>query len=465
MSTTSVIVIGGGPGGYIAAIRAAQLGAQVTLVEKGVLGGTCLNVGCMPTKALLHTVEVWEAIATASRIGIDVTEAAINLEKLRRRKEQVVHRLTGGVGLLLNSSKVQVLKGTATLAGEQKVRVRLAAGGEKMLEGDRIIIATGSSGVALPIPGADLPDIWDSDIALEVREVPQRLLVVGGGVIGTEFANIYQGLGSQVTIVEMLPRILMPVDKEISTALTRGFSRRGIEIHVDSRLERIERRGDIYIATAVGPRGEFKLEVERILIAIGRRPHTEGLGLENTRIQVERGRILVNEYLETAEPGIFALGDAIGGVMLAHVAFAEGERAAANALGDIKAMNYKVTPNCIFTRPEVASVGLTEEEAKEQVGEILVGRFPFQANGKAYIQQETEGMVKIIAGAEYKEVLGMHIMGPGAAELILEGGLALNLEATLEDIYGTIHPHPTVGEAVLEAALAAEGRAWHIPNM
>jgi dihydrolipoamide dehydrogenase len=462
--TKQVLVIGGGPGGYIAAIRAAQLGAAVTLVEKGSLGGTCLNVGCMPTKVLLHTVEVKEAIAGAKEIGLDVAEAAVNLEQLRKRKERVVRQLTGGVGMLLKANGVKVIKGIASFIEAQKVKVKLADGGEEILTGDRIIIATGSTAVKLPIPGADLPGIWDSDMALEVKEVPERLLIIGGGVIGTEFANIFHGLGSKVTIIEMLPRILPPVDGELAASLTKEFQRRGIDIYTDSRLGRIEEQGRGYIATVAGPEGEFKVEADRVLIAVGRRPYTEGLGLENTRIKTDRGRILVDEYLETAEPGVFAIGDAIGGVMLAHVAFAEGERAAANALDEKEPMDYKVVPNCIFTQPEVAAVGLTEEQAREQGEEIVIGRFPFQANGKALIQQETRGMVKIIASAEYGEILGMHIMGPRATELILEGGLAIKMEATLEEIYGTIHPHPTVGEAIAEAALAAEKRALHIPN-
>ncbi|MDI9568187.1 MAG: dihydrolipoyl dehydrogenase [bacterium] len=460
-----VLVIGGGPGGYVAAIRAAQMGAAVTLVEKGELGGTCLNVGCMPTKVLLHTVEVKEAIAEAKEIGLEVAEATVNLDQLRKRKERVVRQLTGGVGMLLKANGVKVVKGTASFIGPKKVKVQLVDGGEENLEGDRVIIATGSVPVQLPIPGADLPGIWDSDMALEVKEIPERLLIIGGGVIGTEFANIFHGLGSKVTIVEMLPRILPPVDGEIAAALTKEFQRRGMDIYTDSKVGRIEQQGEAYVATVAGPEGEFKVEADRVLIAVGRRPYTEGLGLENTRVQTDRGRILVDEYLETAEPGVFAIGDAIGGVLLAHVAFAEGERAAANALGEKEAMDYTVIPNCIFTQPEVAAVGLTEEEAREQGEEIVIGRFPFQANGKALIQQETRGMVKIIAGAEYGEILGVHIMGPNATELILEGGLAIHMEATLEEIYGTIHPHPTVGEAIAEAAMAAAKRALHIPNM
>lgn len=461
---TQVLVIGGGPGGYIAAIRAAQLGASVTLVEKDSLGGTCLNRGCIPTKVLLHTVEVRETIARAGEIGLEVGEAGLNLEKLRQRKQKVTGQLTAGVGVLLKSNGVRVINGTASFVAGRKVKVKLAGGGEEILAADRVIIATGSAGIKLPIPGVDLPGIWDSDTALEVQEVPERLVIIGGGVIGTEFASIYHGLGSRVTVVEMLPRILPPVDAEIALALTGEFKKRGIEVYTESKVSRIERSGQAYAVTVSGPKGEFKVEADRVLVAVGRRPFSEGLGLENTRVQTDRGRILVDEYLETAEPGVFAIGDVIGGAMLAHVAFAEGERAAANALGEKEPMDYRVIPNCIFSQPEVAAVGLTEEEARAR-GPIIIGRFPFQANGKALIQQEPAGMVKIIASADYNEVLGLHIIGPRATDLILEGSLALKMEATLEEIYGTIHAHPTLGEAIAEAALAAEGRAFHLPKM
>jgi dihydrolipoamide dehydrogenase len=459
----NVVVVGGGPGGYIAAIRAAQLGANVTVVEKGPLGGTCLNWGCMPTKVLLHTVELQEEIKKAGQLGLEVPEVKLNLVKLRRRKDRVVRQLTAGVGLLLKNNGVKVIGGEASFIGDKKLQVKLNGGGAETITGDAVIIATGSTGVKLPIPGADLPGIWNSDHALEVKEIPERLLIIGGGVIGTEFANIYHGLGSKVTVVEMLPRLLPPVDAEIAQLLAQEFQSRGIKIHTESKVSKIESVDGVYKVSITTPDGDNTIEVDRVLVAVGRKPYTEGLGLENTKVKTERGRILVNEYLETNEPGVFAVGDVNGQVMLAHVAFAQGEKAAENAFGAKHIMDHKIIPNCIFSQPEVAGVGLTEKEAREQ-GEIIVGRFPFQANGKALIHNARTGVVKVIASAQEEKVLGLHIIGPRATELILEGGLGIKLGAALEDIYGTIHPHPTLGEAIAEAALAAKGRALHIPK-
>ncbi len=418
----------------------------------------------MPTKVLTHTAEVLETSRHAAQVGVEVGEPALNLEKLRQRQGQVVKQLTGGVGMLLKSQGVQVLPGEAAFTGPRQVTVRLSQGGEAKVEADAVIIATGSVPLELPVPGLELEGVWDSDRALGVPEIPERLLVVGGGVIGCEFADIYQSFGSQVTIIEMLPRILPPVDAEIAGLLDKEFRSRGMEIHTGTRLLEVQAAEGVFQVRMDAGGQEQTLEGDRVLMAVGRRPFSEGLNLEAAGVKSEKGRILVDEHLETSQPGVYAVGDCIGNWMLAHVAFAEGERAAENALGDQEPMVYRAVPNCIFTRPEVASTGWSEEEAREEAGELQVGRFPFQANGKALIEQQPRGLVKLVAGAEYGEVLGLHIIGHRASDLILEGSLALTMEATLEEIYGTVHPHPTLGEALAEAALDAEGRALHLPR-
>jgi dihydrolipoamide dehydrogenase len=463
LSVKNVVIIGGGPGGYIGAIRAAQLGAAVTLVEKDdSLGGTCLNRGCMPTKVLLHTVGLKEEVIRADQLGLEATDVGINLVKLRRRKARVVRQLTAGVKMLLKANGVEVITGEASFTGPKEIQVTLTDGREKTLQGDVIIIATGSTEVTLPIPGSELPGIWNSDKALEVEEIPEKLLIVGGGVIGTEFAGIYRGLGSEVTVVEMMPRLLPPVDAEIADLLAHEFSRKKIKVRTGSRVSQIVKAPGGYRVSVATATGNEVIEVDRVLIAVGRKAYTAGLGLEKTRVKVEGGRILVDPYLETAEAGVYAIGDVNGQAMLAHVASAQGVRAVENALGEKKKMELRVVPNCIFTQPEVAAVGLTESEAREK-GEVIVGRFPFSASGKALVQNARSGLVKVIARRQDEKILGLHIIGPGATELILEGGLGLRLGANLDDIYTTIHAHPTLGEAVFEAALDAKGRAFHVP--
>jgi dihydrolipoamide dehydrogenase len=453
-----VVVIGGGPGGYVAALRAAQLGGSVALVEKRWLGGTCLNEGCIPTKALLETATRYRALKEADEFGISVSGFELNLDRVRRRKDQVVERLVKGIGFLLEKRGVRYLEGEGALASARKVRVRLNGGGEETLRTGSVILATGSIPVALPIPGIDGQGVMSSEGAMRLEDVPPRLLIIGAGAIGAEFAQVYARLGSEVTVVEMLPRAVPMEDEDVSRVLATSFKKEGIELMVDAGVQRIEdSAGGKKVVVAAGGK-ETSIEVDRVLVAVGRAPCIEGLDLESANVAAERGRIVVNEELRTSTPGIYAIGDVTGGLLLAHLASAEGELAAENALGEHGVMEHGVVPRCIFTQPEIASVGLTEEQAKAQGRELKVGRFPFSACGKAVIYGEADGFVKIVADVRYGEILGAHIIGPHASDLVAEAALAMRAELTLDEVIETIHPHPTLCEAFREAALAAEGR-------
>lgn len=460
-----IIVVGGGPAGYVGAIRASQLGAEVILVEKKALGGTCLNEGCIPTKSLLHTVGLFYEMKHAADLGIDVGDVKLNWQRALSRKEAIVKRLVAGVNLLLKKAGVKVLEGTGRLIGPGLVAVRHADGSESRLEGDRVVLALGSESVIPPIRGLDNPGVIYSDQALSLQEVPRRMIVIGGGVVGMEMATIFSKAGCTVTIVEMLPEILPPVDPELSRTLRQLLSRVGVTIRTDSRVLSVERVEDgLQVRVQTGDREET-LTGNTVLVTVGRRPYTAGQGLEEAGVQLDRGRIVVDDFLETSAPGVFAAGDVTGHVMLAHVAFYEGTVAAENAiLGKHRRVDYKTVPNAIYTDPEVAGVGLTEAQARAARLSFKVGRFPLAANGKALIENGGSGLVKVIASNPGGEVLGLHIMGPRAVDIIAEAGLALRMGASVEDISDTIHPHPTISEAVAEACLAVDGRAIHVPN-
>ncbi|HHV07356.1 MAG TPA: dihydrolipoyl dehydrogenase [Firmicutes bacterium] len=458
-----VLVIGGGPGGYVAALRAAQLGAEVTLVEKEAIGGTCLNVGCIPTKVLLHTTELYQTLLRGENLGLKADNITVDWPVLQKRREQVVNRLVTGVGFLLRKANCQVLTGTAQLTGQNKVTITAADGAVTELAVDRIIIATGSEPVHLPLPGLDLPEVIYSDAALELSQIPESMLIIGGGVIGVELASVYQALGTKCIVVEMLPQILPNLDEELAEGIKTHLAALGIEIHTGAQVQSCTPAPDGVSVQVKAPEGELQFTVNTVLAAVGRRPATSNLGLEKVGIELERARIKVNEYLETSVPGVYAVGDAIGGIMLAHAAFAEGIAAAENALGARRPIDYKTVPSCIYTQPEAASVGLTQKQAIDAGYKIKVGRFPMSANGKALIEG-LDGFVKVIANERYGEVLGVHILGPHATELIAEAALALKLEATVDEFTSTVHPHPSVSEAVAEAALAVDNIALHIPN-
>jgi len=458
-----VAVIGGGPAGYVAAIRAAQLGGKVIVVEKEKLGGVCLNIGCIPTKVLVRSCEVLSTIKRSKEFGIDVDgEIKANLPHLMQRKKRIVARLVGGVGYLFKKNKVQWIKGEGTLIDSSSILIKNEEG-EKRIKAKKIIVATGSSPATLPIKGMDEDTVITSTQALDIEDIPENFLIIGGGVIGIEFATIYSSLGSKVTIVELLPRILPGEDAELSGKLRQIMTKRGIDILTSSTLDMVKKQDANYIAIIKTPEGTREIPFNKALVSIGRVPNSRKVGLENAGIKVDKkGWIQVNSKMQTNIPNIYAAGDVVGGYMLAHVAYIEGEVAAENAMGKSPEVNYRAVPRFVCSTPEMAAVGLTEEEAKKREYRIKVGRFPFIANGKALIIGESEGMVKIICDAETEEILGIHILGPQAMDLILEGTIGINLEATLQEIINTIHPHPGLGEAIREAALDAQGRVIHI---
>jgi len=459
-----IAIIGSGPGGYVAAIRAAQLGAKVAIVEKQYLGGTCLNVGCIPSKAMLHIAEVMHTIESFEDMGIHLAQPpTFDMSKAVIYKDKVVKRMTNGVGTLMKGNNVDVFDGLGTVDASRNVTVAKNDGSQEQFSADKIILATGSLPLLPPFPGIDGNNVINSDTCWNLPKTPESIICVGGGVIGVELACMFNALGSKVTIVEMLPNILAPVDDEVRRLLIRILGRRGIEIVTGAKVESIADDGSLKKVIASSEKGEQSFSGEYVLIAVSRSANTSGLehlmeqGLDN-----ERGRIRVNEKMETNLPGIYAIGDLVHGAGLAHVASMEGEVAADNALGHEAKMDYNVVPNPIYTFPEVAFIGLTEAQAKEKYPEARVERFPWVAIGKAVAMGETEGFTKVIIG-KYDEILGAHIIGPDATNLISEYSVAMRSELTADEIIETIHPHPTLSEGLREAMLAVEGRPIHIP--
>jgi dihydrolipoamide dehydrogenase len=459
-----IAVIGAGPGGYVAAIRAAQLGAKVAIVEKQYLGGTCLNVGCIPSKAMLHIAEVMHNMESFEDMGILLPQPpTFDMRKAVAYKDKVVKRMTNGVGTLMKGNNVDVFDGLGTVDASRNVSVAKNDGSQEQFGADKIILATGSVPLLPPFPGIDGNNVINSDTCWNLPKTPESIICVGGGVIGVELACMFDALGSKVTIVEMLPNILAPVDDEVRRLLVRILSRRGIEIVTGAKVESIADEGNLKKVIASSEKGEQSFTGEYVLMAVSRKANTSGLehlmeqGLDN-----DRGRIRVNEKMETNLPGIYAIGDLVHGAGLAHVASMEGEVAADNALGHETTMDYNVVPNPIYTFPEVAFIGLTEAQAKEKYPEARVERFPWSANGKAVAMGETEGFTKVIIG-RYDEILGAHIIGPDATNLISEYSVAMRGELTADEIIETIHPHPTLSEGLREAMLTAEGRPIHIP--
>ncbi len=458
-----VTVIGGGPGGYVAAIRAAQLGGDVTLVEKENLGGTCLNVGCIPTKSLLHSAELYEEAMGGAEYGIIASDVKVDFKKVQERKKAVTKQLVTGVKGLLAANKVKVVTGEASFVGKDTIEVKTEKGTEK-IKSDKFIIATGSVPAKPPIPGIDSKQCIDSTGALELQEVPKSMVIVGGGVIGIEIATLYSAFGCKIAVIEMLDEILPMMDGELTKMIRAKLAKKGVEIYTNAKVMSFKDAGSNVEVSVQMSDGSTKIFAgEKALISIGRRTNTQALGLEKIGIVNDRGRITVNDKMETNVTGIYAVGDCIGQIMLAHIASAQGEVAAENALGHSSIFDSKTNPSCVYTKPEFASVGLTEEAAKAQKIDYMVGKFPLAANGRAMIMGE-DGMIKIIAGKKYKEVLGAHILGPRATDLIGELALAIGMEATTDEVIATIHAHPTVAEGIKEAVLAVEKRAIHIPN-
>ena len=455
VEANSVLVVGGGPGGYVAAIRAAQLGAKVTLIEKDKLGGTCLNRGCMPTKAMLHTSEIYETATHSADIGIVGADVQIDWTKVQGFRASVVEKLTSGVQALCKANKVKVITGEAKFTGPKTV----AVGGESFTA-DKVIIAAGSYPILPGIPGVKEYAI-DSTACLSLDHIPESMLVIGGGVIGLELGSVYRRYGAKVVVVELQEKLLPGMDAELTKLLETKLVGEGLEIYTSTAVTKVEKTADgLKVSTDNGK--EFV--VEQVLAAAGRGPATEGLGLDTAGIQLENGFIQTNEKQETNVPGVYAIGDCTGKLMLAHAAMAMGEVAADNALGGEKAFYPEQSPSCAYVGPEFAGVGYTEDALKERGIAYKVGKFPTSGNGRSLVAGHTDGMVKVLAGTEYGEILGVHILAPGATELIEEAALAIKLEATLEEFTETIHCHPTVAEAVRESALNADGMAIHIPN-
>ncbi|MEO8956061.1 MAG: dihydrolipoyl dehydrogenase, partial [Ktedonobacteraceae bacterium] len=459
-----VAIIGSGPGGYVAAIRAAQLGAKVAIVEKQYLGGTCLNVGCIPSKAMLHIAEVMHNMESLGELGITLPQPPVfDMRQAVVFKDKVVKRMTSGVGVLMKGNKVDVFDGLGTVDAARNVTVTKSDGSKEQFNADKIILATGSVPLIPPFPGVDGRNVMNSDTCWNLPKTPESIVCVGGGVIGVELACMFDALGANVTIVEMLPNILAPVDEEVRKLLVRILSKRGINIVTNAKVESISDDGDMKKVVASSDKGEQTYSSEYVLIAVSRKANTSGLeqlmeqGLDN-----DRGRVRVNEKMETNLPGIYAIGDLIHGAGLAHVASTEGEIASDNATGHNALMDYNVIPNPIYTFPEIAFVGLTEAQAKEKYPEARVERFPWTAIGKAVATDQTEGFTKVIMG-KYGEILGAHIIGPDATNLISEFSVAMRGELTVDEISETIHPHPTLSEGLREAVLAVQGRPIHIP--
>ena len=453
-----IIILGGGPAGYVAAIRAAQLGGEVTVVEKESLGGTCLNRGCIPTKALLASVEVLSSCRDGEKFGLKTGNVSPDFPAMLSRKDKIVEQLVKGIEFLFKNRKIKLLKGEGKFLEPKVIEVTGEDSPKERLEGDKVIIATGSEPAKPSLFSFDGEKIITSTEALLLERIPERLLIVGAGAIGVEFASIFSELGTKVTVVEMLPQLLPLEDEEIGQVLEKEFRKKGIKVHTGTKIEKVESSGPAVKSSLSS--GE-SIETEKVLVAVGRKLNSEGL--EKIGLKIEKGRVLVNERMETNIPQLYAAGDVAGGVLLAHKASAEGIVAAENALGEDSAMDYKAIPSCIYSHPEVASVGLDEKEARAKSGEIKVGKFPFRALGKALALGRSEGLVKIVADASGDEILGVHIIGPQATDLIAEAALAMKMEATVEDLARTIHAHPTLSEAMMEAAHALQGRAIHLP--
>jgi dihydrolipoamide dehydrogenase len=450
----NVIVIGGGPAGYVAAIRAAQLGAKVAIVEKKEFGGTCLNQGCIPTKAYLKSGEIIEEVEMVASRGIlfDSTHYKVDMKKVVQHKNSVVKKLTSGVEALLRSNKVEIFKGVARINKNKDVVVN----GSTVIKGDKIILAGGSKVSRINIPGVDHPGVLSSDDLLSLEELPESLAVIGGGVIGIEMAQAFSALGTKVTVIEMMDRIIPSVDVEASALLTKLLKKRNVKIMTSTKItEIVDKKGKVEVRTEGGE----SVVAEKALVSIGRLPDIEGMG--EIQFEMERGRIKVDKYMETSVKGIYAPGDINAIKMLAHVAFRMGEVAADNAVkGNHRELKLHSAPSVVYTHPEVAMVGLTEEEARERY-DIRVGRFDFAANGRAMASGDNVGFVKVIADNKYGEILGIHIVGPAAAEIINQASLLMEMEITVDEVVKTIYGHPTYSEALFEACADVLGEAIH----
>ncbi len=460
MDRYDVVIIGAGPGGYVAAIRASQLGLKTALIEREAVGGVCLNWGCIPSKSLLKNAEILSYVKSADKWGIKFDNMQYDLSKAMARSRQVAERLVKGVEFLLKKNKVDVFKGDGYIPAVGKVEIRPDG---KQIEAKNIVIATGARPRILPGLNFDHEVIINSYDALKLQDVPQKMIVVGGGAIGIEFAYFYRTYGSEVTVIEMLPHILPNEDEEISTTLEKSLSKYGIQISTSSTVKEINVQNGKGKVKFSSPSGESEIEGEKILISIGVMGNSENLGLEKIGVAVEKGFIKVNDKMETNIKGIYAIGDITGPPLLAHVASAQGVHAVETIAGrELEPLSYEDMPRATYCHPQVASFGLTEAQAKERGFKVKVGKFPFLGNGKAIALDDYEGMVKLVVDQEFGEILGAHIIGPEASELLADIRMAKQLEYSAEDVARTVHAHPTLSEAIMEAALAVGEGAIHI---
>jgi len=463
-----VTIIGSGPGGYVAAVRAGQLGLKVAIIEKepdARLGGTCGLRGCIPTKALLNAAHLYQKAGEFEHFGLKVKDLSYDWTGVQKYKSDVVAKNSAGVTYLMKKNKATIFNGFGKIVGKGKIEVALNDGKKETIETKNIVIATGS--VVRPIPGfeTDGKQVVNSDHILELTKVPKSLVVMGSGAVGSEFASVYHRFGTDVTLVELLDRIVPLEDAEVSKELQRAFKKQGMKVETGLKLDKLEKTKSGVKVSGKNAKGEtVTLEAEMLLVAVGRMPYTEGLGLENTRVEVSpKGTIETNEYCETAEPGIYAIGDVLPTAQLAHLASKEGILVVEKIAGKkVEPINHHLVPNCTYCDPEVASVGLTEEKAKEAGYDVKVGKFPFSASGKARILGETDGFVKIIAEKKYDEVLGVHIIGPHATELLAEACVGMALETTADELGRIMHAHPTVSESVMEAAEGVHDLTIHM---
>jgi len=461
-----IATIGSGPAGYTAAIRAGQYGLKTALIEKdGFLGGTCLHVGCIPTKALLFNAELWEHLKDAKEFGIEgVDSRKLNWAAIQERKSKIVSKHAKGLEFLMRKNKVETIKGYGKLTGPAQngvLAVEVTDGGKSnLIKTKNVILSTGSEARMIPGLEPDARVLTNIEI-LGLKEIPKSLVIVGAGAVGVEFASIFRSFDAEVTILEMLPRLVPVEDDDVSKELARVYRKRGINFHTGAKVEKVEKtKSGVAVTFSVGGKQE-KIEAEKILIAVGRKPRTENVGLEKTHIKPDRGFIKTDSWMQTSEPGVYAIGDIVLGTpQLAHVGAMEGIVAVAKIAGKPgKPINPEHIPNATYCHPEIGSVGLTEEKAREAGYNLKIGKFPFTANSRASIVGQHEGFIKIVSDADYGEILGVHIIGPQATELIAEAVAAIELEATVEDLMWTIHAHPTLAEAMLDASNSVYGMA------
>ncbi len=457
---TDICIVGGGPAGYVAAIRAAQLGAKVALIEARELGGTCLNRGCIPTKALLKTAETMQALNKAKELGIEIASAPINIGTVMSRKDRIVRSLKSGVESLMARNGIELLQGRGTIVSPTSVAVETSEGDAEVVCG-RLIIATGSKPLAPNIPGIELKGVITSDEALESDHIPQSITIIGAGAIGLEFATYYRSVGASVTVVEMMDAILPGEDEDVTAELLKIMKRQGVKFHLGAKVKEIRKNPGGLETLIESGENTVSLISDTVLAAIGRKLNCDTALMASLGIETREGSIVVNDRMETSVPGVYAAGDVVGGKLLAHLAFAEGKVAAENAAGMRSRLNYNAVPACVYTNPEVASVGLSERQAKEKGIEVKTGRFEFRNNGRALSHGEREGFVKVITESGNGVIIGARILGLHASELISELTLAVALGVKADVLADMIHPHPTLSECVMEACGDAAGRAIH----